>query len=269
MYKEFLTSKWFFAGIGFVIVFGLGCYLWFQSDLTNFRQQHPPLDEETTQLVKSEETEHSGNLQAELTDDQPDVQSVKSSSNSIQIADASHIVSSSEEDNSENSTDAALEGTSEETTVTEKTTEENLSPEELRKRELGKRLKEIFAQMKTLSMQEGGRVDASSSPEARREMQQLTTEMFQIMQEGAKEEDRPVLNFFTNLMAMGNNLVNSKGEMVLSEHIKMADQMEAAGMGEIAKGIRAFAQRAIDNGYEVIKPEEIQSLMEQTNTVSN
>lgn len=138
-------------------------------------------------------------------------------------------------------------------------TEKNLSPEELRERQLRKRLKEIFAQLKALSIKEGGKINASSSPEARLEMQQLMTEMFQIMQEGAGEID-PALNFFMNLMTMGNNLVNSKGEVIVSEYIKMADSMEAAGMGEMAKGIRAWAQIALDNGHEVIKAEDMMRL---------
>ncbi len=94
-------------------------------------------------------------------------------------------------------------------------------------------------------------------------MQQLTAEMFQIMQEGVKEEDKPVLTFFMNLMTMSNRLVNANGELVLSEYVKMVDQMEAAGMDEISKGIRGWAQNALDNGYEVIRVEEVQSLMAQ------
>ncbi len=45
----------------------------------------------------------------------------------------------------------------------------------------------------------------------------------------------------------------------------MVDNMGTTAMGEIAKSIRAFAQHAIDNGLEVIKPEEIQRLMVQGN----
>ena len=88
--------------------------------------------------------------------------------------------------------------------------------------------------------------------------------MFQIMQEGVKEEDRPAYNFLMNVTTtMGNRLVNANGEMILSEYINMADQMEAAGMGEIAKSIRTFAQFLIDKGYETIRPEQIQELMEK------
>jgi hypothetical protein len=255
MFKEFLTNNWFFVGMGFIVVFAIGCYLWFQIDLANFRHELAPLDEEMNQPDKSAETEQSGNLQAELTDTDQSVKNIPVSKN---VSNAPHIAT----EDVKTDTDSTLEGMNAETATTEET-EENLSPEELRERELGKRLKEIFAQMKALSIKEGGKVNASSSPQARRKMQQLTAEMFQIMQEGAKEEDKPVLTFFTNLMTMSNRLVNANGELVLSEYIKMADQMKAAGMDEMAKGIRGWAQNALDNGHEVIRVEEIQSLIAQ------
>lgn len=80
-----------------------------------------------------------------------------------------------------------------------------------------------------------------------------------------KKEDQPAFTFFMNLMTMGYKLVNSEGELIVSEYVKMAEHMEAAGMSEMAKGIRAWAQNAIDNGYEVIKPEDVQRLTEQSN----
>lgn len=111
MLKEFLTNNWFFVGIGFVLIFGFGCYLWFQNDLANFRQQHAPI----SQLDNSTEIEQSGTLQAELTAKQTYAQSGKKGSDSTQIADATQIVRSSEENYSENGNDAALEGTLDDT----------------------------------------------------------------------------------------------------------------------------------------------------------
>ena len=61
---------------------------------------------------------------------------------------------------------------------------------------------------------------------------------------------------------MGNRLVDSNGELVLSEYVKIADQMEAAGMPEIATSTRSWAQVLIDKGYETVKPHQIQELME-------
>ncbi len=254
MFKEFLNNNWFFIGIGFVVIFGIGCYLWFQNDLANFRQHYASI----SQLSKSKETRKAGSLQTEQSDKpQPEAQSVKNSPAPKNTTDGTHSVTSTIEENSENVTDTTLEGTIEETVSTEEEAAENLSPEELREQELKKRLKDISAQMKVLIEKAGGKVDASSDPEVRREMQQLTTEMFQIMQEGVKEEDQPAFNFFMNLMTIGNNSVNSKGELIVSEYVKMADLMESAGMGEIAKGMRALAQIAIDSGSDVIKPEHI------------
>ena len=52
-----------------------------------------------------------------------------------------------------------------------------------------------------------------------------------------KKEDQATLTFFMNLTTISNRLVNSKGEIIVSEYVKIADHMEAAGMGEIAKFI--------------------------------
>ncbi|MCE2401772.1 hypothetical protein J4G08_12915 [Candidatus Poribacteria bacterium] len=257
MFKVFFINNWFFVGIGFILIFALGCYLWFQNDMANFRQKYAPI----SQLDKSAETQQSGNLQAELNETAQSVESIPVSKN---IGDGTYIATGTETENTKTDTDSTLEGMNEETTSIEEA-EEILSPEELRERELKKRLKEIFAQMKVLTEKAGGKVDASSDPEVRHEMQQLTTELFQIMQEGVKEEDQPAFNFFMNLMTMSNRLVNSNGEIIVSEYVKIADNMEAAGMSEMAKGIRAWAQNALDNGYEVIKPEDIQRLMAQDN----
>lgn len=261
MFKVFFYNNWFFIGIGFVLIFALGCYLWFHIDMANFRQKYAPI----SQLDKSIETKQSVNSLKNLTDTtQSEIISLQDGSASKDTSDGTPLVKSEEAENTETETDWTLEGTIDSIAKTEEA-EESLSPEELRERELKKRLKEIFAQMKVLTEKAGGKVDASSDPEVRQEMQQLTTEMFQIMQEGAKEEDRPALTFFMNLMTMGNRLVNSKGEIIVSEYVKIADHMEAAGMGEMAKGIRALTQHAIDNGNEVIKPEEIQRLMAKGN----
>ncbi len=261
MFKEFLFNNWFFVGMGFIIVFALGCYLWFHIDMANFRQKNAPI----SQLDKSIETEQPENSPKNFTDTtQLEITSLQDDSASKDAADGTPLAKNEAAENTETETDSTLEGTIDSITITDEA-EENLSPEELRERELKKRLKEIFAQMKVLTEKAGGKVDASSDPEVRQEMQQLTSEMFQIMQEGAKEDDKPVLNVFMNLMSMSNRFVNSKGEIIVSEYVKIADYMEAAGMGEIAKGIRALTQQAINDGLEVIKPEEIQRLMTQGN----
>ena len=39
MIRDILTDKWFIFGISFLLVFGIGCYLWFQREITPYRQE--------------------------------------------------------------------------------------------------------------------------------------------------------------------------------------------------------------------------------------
>lgn len=258
MLKQLHNNRWGFVVISFVLILGLGCLLWIHYDLKNFKRQYVHPNEKTSL--------HENITETDAIDNSTEDQKGSPISESI-IGDTKSTVNTNTDDMSmvdsnelgypnsqENATDEAN------TMGTEK--DEPLTPKEIRQRELKKRFEEIQSQMAELTAKAGGRVNAYSDPELQREMQQLTTELFQILQEGAKDEDRPVLNFFSNLFTMGNRLVDSNGELVLSEYVKIADQMEAAGMTEIATGTRAWAQVLIDKGYETVKPHQIQELME-------
>lgn len=257
MFKQLHNNRWGFVTIGITLILGLGCLLWIHYDLKNFRQQyvHPnektALHENITEndaIDNSEDQKGSPISEAIIGDTKSTVSTNTDEKHKVDSDELGHLNSH------EKTTDEAK------TMETEK--DEHLTPEEIRERELKKRVEEIQSQMAALIAKAGGRVNAYSDPEIKREMQQLTTELFQIMQEGVKDEDRPVFNFFTNLFTMGNRLVNANGELILSEYVKIADQMEAAGMTEIAKGTRAWAQALIDKGYETVKPHQIQELME-------
>ena len=39
MIRDIFTNKWCIGGIGFLIVFCLGCYLWFQHEITPYQKQ--------------------------------------------------------------------------------------------------------------------------------------------------------------------------------------------------------------------------------------
>lgn len=89
MFKEFLTNNWLFVGIDFVLIFALGCYLWFQNDMANFRQKYAPM----SQLDKSIETEQHGNSPINFTDTtQSEVTSVQDSAASKDTADGTPLV---------------------------------------------------------------------------------------------------------------------------------------------------------------------------------
>ncbi len=39
MIRDILTNRWFLGGCGFLIVFAFGCYLWYQHELSPYKQQ--------------------------------------------------------------------------------------------------------------------------------------------------------------------------------------------------------------------------------------
>lgn len=256
MLKQLHNNRWGFVVVSFILILGLGCLLWIHYDLKNFQRQYGHPNEKTSLHENIAETDAIDNS----TQDQKGAsisESTLGDTKSTVNTDDKHKVGSDElghPNSQENATDEAN------TMEIEK--DEPLTPEEIRQRELRKRFEEIQSQMAELTAKAGGRVNAFSDPELQREMQQLTTELFQILQEGVKDEDRPVFDFFSNLFTMGNRLVDSNGELVLSEYVKIADQMEAAGMTEIATSTRAWAQVLIDKGYETVKPHQIQELVE-------
>ncbi len=261
MLKQLHNNTWGFVVISFILILGLGCLLWIHYDLKSFKRQYVHPNEKTS-------------LHENITESDAIVNSTEGQKGSpiseSTIGNTKSTVNTNTDDRSMVNSDELGHPNSQEKTTDEGNTmeiekDEHLTPEEIRQRELRKRFKEIQSQMAELTTKAGGRVNAFSDPEIKREMQQLTTELFQILQEGVKDEDRPVFNFFSNLFTMGNRLVDSNGELILSEYIKMADQMEAAGMTEIATGTRTWAQVLIDKGYETVKPHQIQELMENRN----
>ena len=256
MFKQLHNNRWGFVMIGIILILGLGCLLWIHYDLKNFHQQYVHLNEKTglhENITASDAIDNLTENQKSTPISESTIGETKSTVNTH--ADDKHKVDSDGLEHPD-----FQKKTTDEVNTMEK--DEHLTPEEIRERELRKRVEEIQSQMAALIAKAGGKVNAFSDPEIKREMQQLTTELFQILQEGVKDEDRPVFNFFSNLFTMGNRLVDSNGELILSEYIKIADQMEAAGMTEIATGTRAWAQALIDKGYETVKPHQIQELVE-------
>lgn len=258
MLKQLPNNRWGFIVIGFVLILGLGCLLWIHYDLKTFQRQYGHPNEKTSlheNITETDAIENSTEDQKGSPISESSIGDTKSTVNTN--TDGKHKVDSDElghPNSQENTTDEA--------NTMETEMDEHLTPEEIRERELRKRFEEIQSRMAELTTKAGGRVNAFSDTEIQREMQQLTTELFQILQEGVKDEDRPVFNFFSNLFTMGNRLVDSNGELILSEYVKIADQMEAAGMIEIATSTRTWAQVLIDKGYETVKPHQIQELIE-------
>lgn len=257
MFKQLHNNRWGFVSIGITLILGLGSLLWIHYDLKNFQQQYVHTNEKTGLHENITEANAIDNLTENQKSTPISGSSIGETKTTVNTHDDKHKIDSDELEHPD-----FQDKTTDEVNTMEIDKDEHLTPEEIRERELKKRLEEIQSQMGALIAKAGGRVNAYSDPEIKREMQQLTTELFEILQEGVKDEDRPVFNFFSNLFTMGNRLVNANGELILSEYVKIADQMEAAGMPEIAKSTRTWAQALIDKGYETVKPHQIQELME-------
>lgn len=257
MFKQLHNNRWGFVIIGITLILGLGCLLWIHYDLKNFRQQYVHTNEKTGLHENITGSHTIDNLTENQKSTSISESTIGETKSTVNTHDDKHKIDSDELEHPD-----FQEKTTDEVNTMELDKDEHLTPEEIRERELRKRVEEIQSQMAALIAKAGGRVNAYSDPEIKREMQQLTTELFQILQEGVKDEDRPVFNFFSNLFTMGNRLVDSNGELILSEYVKIVDQMEAAGMTEIATGTRAWAQALIDKGYETVKPHQIQELVE-------
>ena len=220
--------------------------------MANIRQQETQHNVEIQQLKESPAEE----LPTEQTATAQPTTSVKKNVVSEDTADETTDTMSAGQSSTQTDADTLLESSPKEIADGEEQAPETLSAEELRKQEGAKRFKAIFAELNALSETQGGHLDHASSPEAKQEAQSLMLEMFNLIEEGA-EDVPPALRFFMNLMRGAFTLTNAKGEIIVSEYVKMAEDMEAAGMGDVAHGIRLFTQQAIERGDEVIKPEDI------------
>ncbi len=153
--------------------------------------------------------------------------------------------------------DADVEKLLKKVTAEEEEVKEVLSVEEIAKREIRQQQKKIFTQIKALIAAEGGAVSTSTIGRQKMdEFLQLQRELFNLQQEIDGIPNLKVKTFF-DLAVMVNSSLNRNDQMPVSEYIKLADYMETAGDVEASIKMRAVAQRAIDNGDEVIKPEHI------------
>lgn len=56
MLRKFFTNLWFCSGIGFLFLFSLGCYLWYQYDTEPYRQQERASREYARRYTASQKT---------------------------------------------------------------------------------------------------------------------------------------------------------------------------------------------------------------------
>ena len=93
MFKENSVDNWILGGVVFLLIFTLGCYLWFQNEMAYLQPQDTEV--EIQHIGKSSEIKQVEKPQIELTDTvQPDA-SEKNSSNAEDAADKVPDVSDS------------------------------------------------------------------------------------------------------------------------------------------------------------------------------
>jgi len=139
----------------------------------------------------------------------------------------------------------------------EEKAEEALSAEERRNREGRERLQNTYSKIRDLIASEGGKIDHTSSLSARVEFFHLQQELFRLFEEGA-DEIPAGLRFFMNLSKRMSAGGTASGDFSVSEYVNVADFLDAEGDVETANRMRAVAQRALDNGDDILKPEHFE-----------
>ena len=176
-------------------------------------------------------------------------QSTPTSEETAQQTAVSKEVSSGTYENPEGQVEAIFT----EIIAEEEKAEEVLSEEELRNKEGRRRLKKAYSDIQALIEREGGKIDHTSSLAARVEYFHHVQELYRLIEEGAKSIPAP-LKFFMNLTRRMGNTATADGEFRVSEYLEISDYMEAEGDVETAFRMRSVAQRALDNGDDIIKP---------------
>ena len=93
MYKEISIDNWILGGTVFLLIFTLGCYLWFQNEMAYLQPQDADTDVEIQRLEKPSEIKQVETPQIELTDTVEQGRSEKNSSDSKDTADRNPSVS--------------------------------------------------------------------------------------------------------------------------------------------------------------------------------
>ncbi len=57
MNRDLLTNRWCIGGFGFLVVFAVLCYFWYQHDIASFQQQLSATDDIILQEVMSQKTQ--------------------------------------------------------------------------------------------------------------------------------------------------------------------------------------------------------------------
>lgn len=253
MLHDIFTNRWVLGSIGFLIIIGTSCYFWYQLEVSPYKKDAFITSElvqdikthkvDTNELTKNETKTPTNGISGEdgkVSDTDTDIQKIikeVTAGNEISEIDIEKLLK-----------DVAAE---------EEEVKGNLTEKEKKVRELRQKQSKIFTQIKALIASSGGTLNhTTTGRQKNNEILELYKELTKLQQEidGKPYDD---INIFFNLAGMVNNSLNQNGEMPVSEYLKLADYMEKIGNVDTSITMRVVAQRAIDSGDKVIKPNHI------------
>ena len=255
MRRDILTSKWILGSIGFMIIFSTSCYFWYQLEVSPYKKE-AVITTELIQQIKTPkvDTNHLTEDETKTPTNGISVENDKVSDTGTNI-DIEKIIKEVAAGNG--ISEADIEKLLKDVAAEEEEVKETLTDKEKKVRELRQQQSKIFTQIKALIASPGGTLNHSATGRQKNnEILELYKELVNLQQAIDGKSYDNINNFF-NLAGMVSNSLNQNGEMPVSEYLKLADYMEKIGNVDTSITMRVVAQRAIDNGDEVIKPNHI------------
>lgn len=255
MLRDILTSKWILGSISFLIILATSCYFWYQLEVSPYKKE-AVITTELIQQIKTPKIDTN-----DLTDDETITPANDISAENGKVSDTDTDVDVEriiKEVAARNGmSEADIEKLVKDMAAEEEEVKEPLTDKEKKARKLRQQQSKIFTQIKALIASSGGTSNHSTTGRQKNnEILELYKELVNIQQEIDGRSYDNINNFF-NLAGMVNNSLNQNGEMPVSEYLKLADYMEKIGNVDTSITMRVVAQRAIDSGDEVIKPNHI------------
>lgn len=251
MLRDILTSKWILGSISFLIILATSCYFWYQFEVSPYKKE-AVITTELIQQIKTPKVDTN-----DLTDDETitPANDISAENGKVSDTDIENIIKEVAAGNG--MSEADIEKLVKDVAAEEEEVKETLTDKEKKVRELRQQQSKIFTQIKALIAAPGGTLNHSTTGRQKNnEILELYKELVNIQQEIDGTSYDNINNFF-NLAGMVNNSLNQNGEMPVSEYLKLADYMEKIGNVDTSITMRVVAQRAIDSGDEVIKPNHI------------
>lgn len=250
MFRDILANKWILGSIALMIIVAVSCYFWYQHELSPYKKEFA----ESAELLRQMELPKvdTDNLTEDET--KTPINDISANEGNVSDADIEKLLKEVAAEGKVSNAD--VEKLLKEVAAEEKEVTEVLSAEEMAKRENKRKAKELWEKIGKIMQNAGGSIHSATHPE---EMQEIVS----LLDEAAGGST--IFTQMNNFGVMFQNSVNSKGEIRVSEVLRMADYYESE-MGELgehidlrtaAEAIRNMALYATIKGYDVINLNEI------------